>query len=331
MGTDLPSISEDVVDLLGWPTDTVSIDWVNHQEAVHTILVFLPGNPGCAAWYIPLLLTLVSKLGPGFCARAVSYAGHSAYHPENTVVEINDPRRDAKIAWTVNGQILHKEAFLNKIWKEEKLIFISHSIGSHMVERLCVQRPDILQSTSCVIHLMPFIQMNPVSKFDKRKLHFGASNPKIPISIANTAMKILRTLPLKSLDRLLVLLKVFEDPGGRRLTTHLLRQPAFAHNFFELGAEEIRDVPEELDAAALNLIASICPIYCVYCDNDQWSPKSQAIEIQKQTRTIQPISTHVLPSHSHDFVSSDQMVPPIMEWCHDAIQQSSRLTPRSRL
>jgi pimeloyl-ACP methyl ester carboxylesterase len=152
-------VKEEVVTLAGWPTDIVRVDHPasntsRQQHPRRTILVFIPGNPGCIGWYQQNLVELVERLGPGFAARGVSYAGHS---PTQALTQV-DARKSRDIPWTVDGQIEHKCAFLDFILSEEdksgetkndppRLLFLSHSIGSHMVQRLCIIRPDLLART----------------------------------------------------------------------------------------------------------------------------------------------------------------------------------------
>eukprot|EP00980_Cylindrotheca_fusiformis_P004258 scaffold918_cov126-Cylindrotheca_fusiformis.AAC.37 len=330
-------VREEVIDLLGWPTDTVSIDHNSAAVHCHTTIVFIPGNPGCCAWYIPLISSLVSKLGTGFRARLVSYAGHAPYHPEDMDVEGQRSVKDASLSWTIDGQIRHKEAFLDRLILDSSvtsnLVFVSHSIGSHMVERLLVQRHDVLRRTTCVIHLMPFIRMKAPSTRDQRTLDFGGANPNLVISVAKSMLRMVGRLPLSTVNHLLH--SVYQDDKGRDLTAHLIRQPTFARNFFELGSEEIRDVPRDLDRAALHHISTQCPISMVYCNNDHWAPYEHVPEIQSlQSYLIHPITIHHLPSHKHDFVSKDALVPPVMECCYQAIQQALKYPPnliRSRL
>ena len=143
----------------------------------HTVLVFVPGNPGCVGWYIPLLEQLVTELGIGFAARGISYAGHGTTSDIVNVEQWVDRGeiRETRIPWTVDGQIEHKVAWMEMILEEMKeigrewtsqamqpprFIFLSHSIGAHMVQRLCTLRPDMLARTCLLIHLMPFMRMD---------------------------------------------------------------------------------------------------------------------------------------------------------------------------
>lgn len=267
--TDIPNVREEVIPLLGWPTDTISIDFVNNTsnevgtsqpECPHTFLVFIPGNPGCVGWYTPNLIELVTRLGHGYAARGVSYAGHSPDESmSNVEAYVQSEELDVTIPWTVDGQILHKSAFIDHALSEFRLlkkgvdknigdclprfIFLSHSIGAHMVERLCVLRPDILYRAVCVVHIMPFTRMKayPWKQFVLDK---GAGSPGVLIAAAKGIIHVLRVLPKPWVDKLTKL--AFEDEVGRDLALKILRQPSFARNFFELGTEEIRDVPETL-------------------------------------------------------------------------------------
>ena len=135
---------------------------------------------GCIGWYIPILVDLIQKLGSGFAARGASYAGHSgneklvSYTTDNNDHDdkgstSNDENRDVSIAWTVDGQIEHKCSYINHILSEiksrrksessssssrPKIIFLSHSIGSHMVERILLLRPDILYIELLVLYIL---------------------------------------------------------------------------------------------------------------------------------------------------------------------------------
>ena len=159
-----------VQDILNYPTETVSIDYYGFAHdnkdgtemtiPPHTILLFVPGNPGCIQWYIQLLYGLVSSLGIGFAARGVSYAGHGVSDAIANVQQYdtdesnNTSERDTRIPWTVDGQMDHKMEWIDMIIHELKnefprqepprFIFLTHSIGAHLVQRLLVIRSDVL-------------------------------------------------------------------------------------------------------------------------------------------------------------------------------------------
>ena len=201
-----PRVKTEVRTIVGWPTETVHVFHGNggaEPEALpRVILIFVPGNPGCIGWYTPLLVELVTKFGSGFAARGVSYAGHSGLDDLTDVQQwqnnTSSTERDSAIPWTIEGQVLHKIAFIDAVlsdWKDlrekyeqknpgsstapmssPRFIFLAHSIGAHMVQRLCILRPDILQQTDLLVHLMPYIRMK-APRFQQKFLNLGAGTP----------------------------------------------------------------------------------------------------------------------------------------------------------
>jgi pimeloyl-ACP methyl ester carboxylesterase len=254
-------VKEKVLSVLGWPTDVVSVDYCSRDSPSNTsdwpqpdfprtVLIFVPGNPGCIGWYTPNLVELVTRLGLGFAARGISYAGHGT-DEEITDVQrwIHSKERDTNIPWTVNGQIRHKVAYLDMLISEFRdqgdeqnlphFIFLSHSIGSHMVQRLLVLRPDILERTVMNVQLMPFTRMD-APRLKQTLLDLAASSPGTLIGVTQRILQVLKFMPYEWVDCLMK--SALDDEAGRTLAVRLVRQPLFARNFFELGTEEIRDV-----------------------------------------------------------------------------------------
>lgn len=119
------SVVEGRINICGWPTDTVSIDHAAAREVrPHTLLLFVPGNPGVIHWYVETLSRIVEELGGGYAARGVSYAGHGvgedvvgsdedhaeSFDGKNLREKVRggakgeDGRRDMSVAWTMEGQ-----------------------------------------------------------------------------------------------------------------------------------------------------------------------------------------------------------------------------------
>jgi hypothetical protein len=136
----------------GWPTDTLTIDdddidhdnndvhstssrhdrnnpyYNNAANAItHTLLIFIPGNPGVIHWYTQFLVRIVEQLGKGYAVRGISYAGHGVgddvvgtrsdadhnqiiFHDGERCdgkvkesINING-QKDMSISWTMEGQ-----------------------------------------------------------------------------------------------------------------------------------------------------------------------------------------------------------------------------------
>jgi pimeloyl-ACP methyl ester carboxylesterase len=298
-----PRVRTEVRSVLGWPSNTFAIDYYGRRrrsrseqlqgsiadttsfdalpDFPHTVLVFVPGNPGLVEWYIASFTEIVGQLGPGYAARGISNAGHGI--TENLVEsECEDgteqeqdigrkrPAREGCIPWTIDGQVLHKIAYMEMLDEElgqlvlssnhddsiqlspgrlPRYVLVSHSLGAHFTQRICMLRPDLLRRTKLLLHVTPFLRMKaPWSKqvvFD-----FLASRPRTTIDIHTLAMRLLRWLPERTVAALVdSTMNTQTDAETRQITTQLLRQPAFALNFFALGLEEIRDVPEVFDVS----------------------------------------------------------------------------------
>ena len=262
---------EKTIPLLGWPTDTVSIEWT-HQEATlddvanptnlqpHTIILFVPGNPGLVPWYIPMLTSMIHQLGPGYVAHGASHAGHSTKTSHIFVGDeskVKSESNASNVAWTMEGQIAHKTAFVDHVLEQYlldsdmddsssrqrpdmQLIFVSHSIGCYFTQQLCLLQPDIVQRTRLWIQLMPFICMQAPWP-TQRLLDAVAAYPQATIAASKLGMQLLGLLPTFIVDR--ILQESMSDADSRTIAVQLVRQPAFAHNFFELGSREIKQVP----------------------------------------------------------------------------------------
>lgn len=327
------------------------------------VVIFVPGNPGCVGWYTSCLQEIVHRLQVMsqmsqkqqsrdqlvVTARGVSHAGHS---PQPL-----PPGITTSISFTLQGQIEHKSAFVDWILKDMGLevnddpgdyhhdddnianntttnsrwpsfIFVSHSIGSYIVERLLITRPDILRHTMGVLHLMPFTRMHALPH-DQARLDWGSIRPELLIRSSETMFRLLQSLPRCMTQ--LGMMGMMDNPRDRELAVNLiLRRPSFPRTFFTLGTEEIRTVPKVPDVSTLQVIASQCPMAMLYGDHDQWAPKFHMLELQElQQQGVIPstISLKYHPNLRHDFVSRKRMVPVVIDWCCDSIQ--AMLTVRS--
>lgn len=343
-------VKETVRDILKWPTDTAEIDYIDPNdpskvECPHTIIVFFPGNPGLVGWYIPSLLNLVQKSGRGFAARGISYAGHGS---SDEIVDVEKwlgrkKERDTDIPFTVDGQIVHKEAYMDMLQKElhetygatanPRYIFLAHSIGCHLIQRLLIRRTDILQRTDLVLYMMPFNRMKS-DWWSEFLLYSLSAIPETVIGHAQGLLRLLSALPLHVLDT--VVKQDITCENGRRITVDLLQQPHFGRNFFELGMEEVRDLPEVPDVSAFRAIGKYCPTCILYVGNDKWARKfhiEDIADLKARGEIPNNIHTTYLKQLVHDYVVRPEMVVPVDDWCFDAIQTHvlDAKKPRSRL
>jgi pimeloyl-ACP methyl ester carboxylesterase len=252
-----PIVTEDVVTILDWPTDVVSIDYVGQRQRPHTYLLFVPGNPGLVGWYISALTSILRNLGPGFAVRGISHAGHGIteetvhvepYKNSSTGNSSYSQPRNVQIPWTINGQIQHKMAWMESlrevVQSPQRLIFLSHSIGAHMVQRLLVLRKDWRDRTSAIVHWMPFLRMEAPTMRIQMKLDTVAQHPDCFIGIGT---RLLQVTPRWVKEY--ILKSHVPDPKGLVRAVDLVEHATFVTNFLELGTEEIRDMPQLPDVS----------------------------------------------------------------------------------
>ena len=355
-------VTERVRNVVIWPTDTVDIDHNcstahsasdnnTFSDYPHTIIIFFPGNPGLAGWYVPSLQYLVQQCGKGFAARAISYAGHGTSDDIADVEKWQSRKkeRDTDIPFTVDGQIVHKSAYMDMLDadmkeraksmglsnpKPPRYIFMAHSIGCHMIQRLLVLRPDILRRTDLVLYITPFNRMKS-DRWSEFLLFRASSMPDFAINHAQGLMRLLSSFPVHVLDTLIK--GDIKCDKGRKITVDLLQQPHFGRNFFELGTEEVRDLPEIIDACAFRVIGKHCPTCILYVGNDKWAREFHISDIKElQARGVIPKNIHTthLPQLVHDYIVRPEMVTHVDEFCLDAIQEhvlQARKQPQSRL
>ncbi|KAL3783824.1 hypothetical protein HJC23_005317 [Cyclotella cryptica] len=270
-------VTEDRISICGWPTDVVSIDHCVGTSGVsqpHTLIVFIPGNPGVIHWYVDFLFKILQTLGEGFAVRGVSYAGHGVgddvvgtNEDHNTRMNSeqreNQGRRKMNVAWTMDGQVKHKVEWIDKIileWNKNatiyekspthkefsspKLIFISHSIGAHLVQCLLLERPDILARTSHIIHLMPFFRFDP-PLLKKALLSTVAHNYRMTIPIMTAAVRCFSlTFPSRLIELCMKKIAGVDCEKGRKIAMDVFLNPKMVKNHLVLGTQEVRELPE---------------------------------------------------------------------------------------
>ena len=256
--------------------------------------------------------------------------------------------RDTDVPFTVDGQILHKSSYMDMLdadmkeraaasgiadAKPPRYIFMAHSIGCHMIQRLLILRPDILRRTDLILYVTPFNRMKSDWWSEFLLFHLSAM-PEYMIGHAQSLMKLLSIFPVHVLDTMIK--GDIKCDNGRKITVDLLQQPHFGRNFFELGMEEVRDLPEIVDVCAFRTIGKDCPTSILYVGNDKSARDFHIQDIKElQAKGVIPKNIHTthLPQLVHDYVVRPDMVIHVDAFCLDAIQTHvlEARKPRSRL
>ena len=123
---------------------------------------------------------------------------------------------------------------------EPNLIFISHSIGAHLVQCLLLERPDILSKTQHIIHLMPFFRFDP-PLLKKKVLSTVAHNHELVIPVMTTAVRFASsTLSRKFVDLCMDKIAGVKCAKGRNIAVDVFLSPKMVRNHLVLGTEEMR-------------------------------------------------------------------------------------------
>jgi hypothetical protein len=284
-----------------------------------------------------MLKMVLENMGVGYAVRACSYAGHGI---DPDVVKSDS--RDCDISFTLKGQTAHKLEWIDMITKEwveternlkrcefiPRIIFLSHSIGSYLVQRMCVLRSDILLRTEAIIHLMPFFRFDPYPKWKKTYLSTVSKFPELAIFILRNCSRIASILPTAMVNIYLEQIAGVSLVEDRELARGLLINPDFARNFLTLGFEEIRDVPGSHDFAAMNLIGRFCSQYIFFCGDkinaDQWCPQQHMEELEKaKTANLIPHNIFMKCEENllHAFVVYPEMVGVVVDYVCDSVKQ----------
>ena len=333
-------VQETEVNICGWPTDTVSIRChdekkISSDHQPRYAIFFIPGNPGCVGWYITFLSKVLSELGPDYVAYGISYAGHSAKNSLVVGIDDNNGNYKREFPWTLRDQIDHKIEFISNILENHhtestKLIFLSHSIGSHMVQRICLLREDFVLRTDRIIHLMPFFRFHPsLLLSQKLPLSFVAHMPKnVSFGLVEKACKLIKKLPQDTVFRILETNGGVTCAKGRIIALDLARSSEMAKNWLHLGIEELRDLPQLFDKAAMKVIENgRCPIFMLYCGGpDQWSPQVHMFELlymQIKSEVPDNYFFHYNEHIIHGFVVKPEMIGPVAKFVVDSCRKES--------
>ncbi|GKZ01280.1 hypothetical protein MPSEU_001079000 [Mayamaea pseudoterrestris] len=371
------STTEKVVSLLGWPTTTISIQWTKNDNepkedpaTLHnsfelsspdTVIFFVPGNPGLVQFYVPMLLAMMQRLGPGFAAFGASHAGHGVTNDSNewelgdnmadetidNQQQNHEQQGDTSISWTMEGQVLHKMAFIDHILQslvfqhsstlqQPFIIFISHSIGSYLTQQLLLLRPDVLLETQLLIQLMPFTRMNAPLRTQLVLDLIAKEFPKrTAIRMLQQFSRVMARLPEPTVDAILLRHGNMTDAHARSVASKLVRNASFAGNFLELGSREIRQVPRHLETSSLRYINAYAPIAMLLAKNDHWAPQESLTNdiklLQKQDILPENVDTHYNAALKHDFVSYSGQSDVVVDFCVEQIGIHCNYPARAKL
>ncbi|TMW62212.1 hypothetical protein Poli38472_009705 [Pythium oligandrum] len=266
----------------------------------NVLVLIVPGNPGMAHFYLPLMREIVRRHGTQHEVRAVTHAGH--YMPWKNSGKVFD----------LEHQHEHKVTYLRQRFAENpdlKLIIIGHSIGSYLTLKIVEAFPN---QVAKIVLMQPTIhhigrsakglQLAPV-------FHHRQHSIKI--------VKLLEFLVPMALRRFLVRLAIgsHQEPVLHLASLALVNRHVF-NNVLHMADQEMKtvgDMNEQL------LREHEHKTLFVYSPIDGWVPN----EFVQMFQLRLPRAGHRMVPQSHGFMMDDNgtrdMADHISQWIQDAM------------
>ena len=278
--------------------------------------------------------------------HAVSYAGHGPT-PRLITGGYQDFKPDTH---SLAGQIEHKLAFVDSILDSvhedsfpPQFIFLGHSIGCHLVQKMILARPNI--EVLHTINLMPFVRFDPSLATQKYPLKCLASQPEIAINVLKSASFLARNFVPKAVAHSVLKHACdMKHASHRDIALDLTLAPGYSRNFLALGTEEIRALPSDFDLKLIdNMLLRSAASSFLYCGGpDCWAPLSHFNELKALLSDDGVLDggrvsgLEYFDSLRHDFCVKDEMSDVVVDFCGRSLckalkEGSNPMGLRSRL
>jgi pimeloyl-ACP methyl ester carboxylesterase len=115
----------------------------------NTVLVFIPGNPGLAAFYIPFLSAIHYSASQAlnsssFAILAHTHLGHHKFSGSDTIANTWPKSAHVELDAQTEALIQVVDAIRAEYGEETRVILAGHSMGSFLALQVLKARPDAL-------------------------------------------------------------------------------------------------------------------------------------------------------------------------------------------
>ncbi|CAK0744119.1 hypothetical protein CVIRNUC_001523 [Coccomyxa viridis] len=274
--------------------------------------LIIPGNPGVASFYIPLMQGLYNKLGGLADVFCISQLGHNpqcSMHLHQGSCNLKD-------------QIQHKAAFI----KEHMLLpgrppafVVGHSIGAYMALHAAYQigqeclHTEGIPEVSQIFAVCPFLAFD-ASNARQRFLRFVTRQPAMLGSLA----ALLGSLP-QTVQRWIVSTHLRGlEPHARDAALGLLQwQPAV--NALHLAKHEFIDLDSPAEWWLLKHFSTRVTVLCA--PGDMWFPDAAYSEMQRVVPGVQAL---MLKGQRHSFCTSTLLSSAMADACTTILEDVAR-------
>ncbi|EPQ28141.1 uncharacterized protein PFL1_04468 [Pseudozyma flocculosa PF-1] len=281
------------------------------RGAPKIFLLFVPGNPGLASYYIPFLSTIHQH--PALRSRieilAVSHRGHAPLPKGSHPVwgDNEESMRDAARGYgtTLNDQIRHKIAAVDAIRKrypsrqhragsgddaggdddgdgddggDTQLVLCGHSVGAYICTQILKARPDAVDGLHLLFPTLSWIANTPNGRRLRPLFH-----PLFYTLLLPLPLLLLSLIPLAFFVPLVRLL-TSQPKVAVTSTVDLLRTPGAVRNAIRMAADEMKTI-KSLQADVKHAVttfaaarrsegerAKVLRTYWSRGDEDGWAP-----------------------------------------------------------
>lgn len=288
-----------------------SSDPRNATRSVHFVLA--PGNPGCLAFYIPLLQYMfqeVEKSVDGSTLVGCHGCGNANHHFRD---EHDNDNINFEKEYTFEEQIEHFESFVMMILARDRslygiedirLIICGHSIGAYVGIEVLSRNEDLRKHCVALHILMPFIWWSNLDFLQKTKLRLYMNTPEIITRwFASRVYNMQSRVDTHTKIAFIKGTHPDMDADAVNVTATMMLSKRLLGNFFSMANTELQAVicNEKQVVQRLQKFSGLMSVFALYTDNDVWAPEK---DIARLSKFCPYVNTKFIPGLTHAFATS---------------------------
>ncbi|KAI0265417.1 hypothetical protein BC834DRAFT_879350 [Gloeopeniophorella convolvens] len=254
--------------VLWWP-------WRTQGSVPHTVLLFIPGNPGLLDFYVPFLNAIheatakssVAILAHGHLGLISYVGGDRAYLDPSSVM----------LPAQIQAHVRLLDDVVAAYGADTRVLFVGHSVGSWFIQQVLKARPALRPRVGA---FMLFPTISHIGSTPSGRLLSPVFRPPWPRAITYLSF-VVRHVPLSVLGMIergwpCHQLQVLHD---------FLQAPAAIYSAFTMANDEMETV-RELDTAFLREFAE--DLWFYYAEEDKWVGEQREVVLRALGET--PVS-----------------------------------------
>lgn len=287
--------------------------WPPSTSAPRVVLLFIPGNPGVASYYMDFLHSIYTSTRlnqRGIEIVAVSHRGHARL--DDLATNTAQAKSHASMRYgSLCDQVQHKLAVLDAIHEQYNaeqhntdVVIVGHSIGAWIATQVVKARPKHVQALHLLFPTLAWIGSTPNARRISLLCH------ALTMRLLCVALFLLSLLPVCVVVWMVSL--ITRQPVRAALATaHLLTTRGAVRNALHMATDEFATV-QQLDAPTIEAIDTFTEQPRAYLrsywaprDTDGWAPEWIRTQVESALRLH-----HVHLPRSLQLDTPHTLVPP---------------------